>query len=212
MVSGTVLGLGGIRTHLLLLFQLLRQHGVEVVVFATGVHWEESDLADMKAIGVQFHLPPASIRPLRKLSALHARLTWPRLMPPQANSLYCIGAGRSHFLMNRLRPQGAVSINHEIVIPPSAESMAGLCAEHLDTSVANSRPVAQKMSEYWPAKPIRVIPFLTSNQPMPAPARQRVGEKDFLRVVYLGRLVSHKRPDQLVCVVYRDEGGQLATP
>jgi glycosyltransferase involved in cell wall biosynthesis len=76
--------------------------------------------------------------------------------------------------------------------------MAGLCAGHLDVSVANSRKVAERMREYWPQKPIRIIPFLTSDRPMPVPARLRVGEAGRLRVVYLGRLVAHKRPDQLV--------------
>jgi glycosyltransferase involved in cell wall biosynthesis len=119
-------------------------------------------------------------------------------MPTEANSVYCIGAGRSHFLIHRLKPFGTVSINHEIVVPPSRESMAGLCAERLDVSVANSKKVAEQMHEYWPQKAMRIIPFLTSEQPMPKPLRRRVGEESQLRVVYLGRLVAHKRPDQLV--------------
>jgi len=198
IISGTILGLGGIRTHLMLLCQLLRRQGIGVVVFATGANWSSAELADLKAAGVRFHLPPAGLRRFRKVAALYSRLTWPSLAPHTANSLYCIGAGRSHFLMHRLRPQNTVSINHEIVVPPSPDSMAGLCAEHLDVSVANSRKVATRMREYWPQKPIRILPFLTSDRPMPDPARSRVGESTQLRVVYLGRLVAHKRPDQLV--------------
>jgi glycosyltransferase involved in cell wall biosynthesis len=198
IVSGTILGLGGIRTHLVLLCQLLRRQGVEVVVFATGANWDPKVLAGLEALDVRFHLPPAGLRRFRKLSALYSRLTWPWLTPRRANSLYCIGAGHSHFLMHRLRPKDTVSINHEIVVPPAPDSMAGLCAERLDVSVANSRKVAERMREYWPRKPIRIIPFLTSDQPLPAPVRQRVGETGRLRVVYLGRLVTHKRPDQLV--------------
>lgn len=198
VISGTILGLGGIRTHLILLCQLLRRQGIEVVVFATGANWDEKVLGELEAGGVRFHLPPAGIRRNRKLSALYSRLTWPWLAPRKANSLYCIGAGRSHFLMHRLRPKSTPSINHEIVVPPARESMAGQCAERLDVSVANSPKVAQQMQVYWPKKPIRTIPFLTSDHPMPAPARQRVGEAGRLRIVYLGRLVAHKRPDQLV--------------
>jgi len=197
-VSGTILGLGGIRTHLMLLCHLLRRQGIGVVVFATGANWTSAELAELEAVGVEFHLPPASIRRFRKFCALHSRLTWPLLAPHTANSLYCIGAGHSHFLMHRLRPKGTLSINHEIVVPPAPDSIAGLCAERLDVSVANSRKVAERMREFWPQKPIRIIPFLTSDRPMPVPARKRVGEEGRLRVVYLGRLVTHKRPDQLV--------------
>jgi len=197
-ISGTLLGLGGIRTHLILLCKLLRRHDVEVVVFATGANWSFEDLAELKMAGVRFHLPPVGIRRFRKLATVYSRMTWPWLAPRRARSLYCIGAGRSHFLMHRLRPQDTMSINHEIVVPPGRDSMAGLCAELLDVSVANSRKVAERMREYWPKKPIRTIPFLTSDRPMPIPARQRVGEASRLRVVYLGRLVAHKRPDQLV--------------
>jgi glycosyltransferase involved in cell wall biosynthesis len=198
IISGTVLGLGGIRTHLMLLCRLLRQQGVEVVVFATGANWSLRELRDLEEAGVRFHLPPAPLRGFRRLAALYSRLTWPSLMPHSANSLYCIGAGRSHFLMHLLRPPSTVSINHEIVTPPTRDSMAGLCAERLDVSVANSQKVAEQMREYWPQKPMRIIPFLTSGGPVPPPARQKVGEAGRLRVVYLGRLVAHKRPDQLV--------------
>jgi len=198
LISATVLGLGGIRTHLTLLCQLLRRQGIEVVVFATGANWDLDVLAEVEATGVRFVLPPRMLRRSRKLSALYSRLSWPRLTPRSANSLYCVGAGRSHFLMHRLRPGGAVSINHEIVTPPGPQSLAGQCADRLDVSVANSKKVAQRMRQYWPKKPVRVIPFLTSDRPMPVPARRRVGEGSRLHVVYLGRLVAHKRPDQLV--------------
>jgi glycosyltransferase involved in cell wall biosynthesis len=198
IVSGTILGLGGIRTHLTLLCQLLRRQEIGVEVFATGVNWDSRSVASLEARGVKLNLPPAPIRRLRKPSALYARLAWPLLAPPDATSLYCIGAGRSHFLMHRLRPRGTVSINHEIVTPPGPDSLAGQCAERLDVSVANSSKVAERMREYWPQKPVRVIPFLTSDHPMTAPSRQRVGEESRLRVVFLGRLVAHKRPDQLV--------------
>jgi glycosyltransferase involved in cell wall biosynthesis len=198
IVSGTILGLGGIRTHLVLLCRLLRRRGIEAVIFATGADWDSQVLAQLEAAGVRFNLPPAFIRRTRKLAVLYSRLAWPRLVPRTANSLYCIGAGRSHFLMHRLRPRAAVSINHEIVIPPAPDSLAGQCAAHLDVSVANSGKVAERMREYWPQKPVRIIPFLTSDRAQPVPSRQRVGEGSQLRVVYLGRLVAHKRPDELV--------------
>jgi glycosyltransferase involved in cell wall biosynthesis len=198
IISATVLCLGGPRTHLILLSKLLRCQGIKVTVFGTALNWPLKDLAELEAEGVTFNLPPAIIRRWRTPSVIYSRLAWPLLVPRTANSLYCIGAGRSHFLMHRLPPRGTVSINHEIVAPPGPNSLAGQCAERLDVSVANSSKVAERMREYWPQKPVRVIPFLTSDRPMTVPLRQRVGEESRLRVVYLGRLVAHKRPDQLV--------------
>ncbi len=198
IVSGTTLGLGGIRTHLMLLCQLLRKRGVDVSLFATGSHWDEASLDRVQEMGVKINLPPLSLQRFRKLSALHSRLSWPWRVPKTANSLYCIGAGRSHLLMHQLRPRGTTSINHEIVEPPGPNCPAGHCAAGLDTTIANSRKVAELMRTYWPLKPIRVIPFLTSDRSMPAPKpRPAVGAR-VLRVVYLGRLVDQKRPDLLV--------------
>jgi glycosyltransferase involved in cell wall biosynthesis len=198
-MSGTILGLGGIRTHMVLLCQLLRRQGIGVEVFATGANWDSQILEELETAGVRFNLPPPAIRQARKLAAIYARLTWPSRMPARANSVYCVGAGRSHFLMQRLRPKNAVSINHEIVVPPAANSLAGQCAERLDVSVANSSKVAEQMREYWPKKPIRVIPFLTSDAPTPPPiGRRQIGAKGLLRVTYLGRLVEQKRPHELV--------------
>lgn len=197
LVSGTVLGLGGIRTHLILLLQLLRRQGVEVSVFATGSHWDRETLSRLAARGVDFRLPPQAVRRLPGLAAAYSALTWPLNVPKAAQSVYCIGAGRSHFLLNRLKPVGAISVNHEIVVPPAENSPAGECARRLDATVANSLKVAEVMRQFWPDKPIRVIPFLTSDRPMPAPTRT-AGAQAPLRVTYLGRLVEQKRPDELV--------------
>ena len=199
IISATILGLGGIRTHLVLLCQLLRCHGIEVTIFATGVQWDAETIDGLKKIGVKFWIPPGWIRASRKLSAVYCSLTWPLLVPREADSVYCISAGYSQLLMQRLKPARTLSINHEIVEPPGPGSLAGKCAAGLDVTVANSTKVAQMMQEFWPDKPIRVIPFLTSDAPTPVPiGRRRVGKDDILRVVYLGRLVEQKRPDQLV--------------
>jgi glycosyltransferase involved in cell wall biosynthesis len=199
IISATILGLGGIRTHLILLCQLLRNRGIEVTVFATGVHWDAETITGLRRAGVKFRLPPASVRQSRKLSALYCVLAWPFLIPQQASSVYCISAGYSQLLMQRLKPARALSVNHEIVEPPGPDSLAGKCAAWLDVTVANSRKVAELMRGFWPEKPIRIIPFLTSDAPTPPPTGRRIaGANETLRVVYLGRLVEQKRPDQLV--------------
>lgn len=197
-ISGATLGLGGIRTHLLLLCRLLRREGVDVSVFATGSHWDEECLAAVRSIGVRFVMPPAPLWRFRQVSSLFASLRWPLVFPRDARALYCIGAGRSHLLLHRIRNSRTPSINHEIVEPPGPDSLAGQCAATLDCSVANSRKVAAMMQGLWPQKPIRVIPFLTSDKPSPPPPpRPAVGNR-VLRVTYLGRLVAQKRPDHLV--------------
>jgi glycosyltransferase involved in cell wall biosynthesis len=199
IIGATVLGLGGIRTHLVLLCRLLRRHGVGVVVFATGAQWDQDTIAGLEAMGVKFRLPPRFTRSSRTLSALHACLTWPVLVSRRAVSVYCVCPGYSQLLLQRVKPGGALSIYHEIVQPAGAQGPAGKCAAGLDASVANSRKVARMMERIRPAKPVRVVPFLTADAPtMAPPARRQPGMNEELRVVYLGRLVAHKRPDQLV--------------
>ena len=198
VVSATILGGGGIRTHLALLLRLLRKRGVETTVFATGCCWEDGLIEELRSLGVKFIMPPKRLRSLRQLGVLYSTMVWPLRMPRQVSSIYCISPGRSQLLMHRLRPRGCLTINHEIVEPPNADCISGICASALDVTVANSRKVARVMSGFWPDKPIRVIPFLTSDHRMLPPSRSRVGENGGLRVTYLGRLVSHKRPDVLV--------------
>jgi len=199
LIGATVLGLGGIRTHLTLLCKTLQRHQIETVVFATGSHWDDETLAGLRSPFTTFVMPPNAARSRKLLSAIYCRLTWPVLMPRQAASLYCISPGGSQLLLHRLKPAGAVSVNHEIVAPPSPDSIAGQCASMLDASVANSKKVAEQMRSYWPNKPIRSIPFLTSDRPFESPAgRRHPGGSDLLRVIYLGRLVEQKRPDELV--------------
>lgn len=199
IIGAAILGLGGVRTHLVLLCQLLRQQGIEVIVFATGSNWDQETLTDLQKLGVKFRLPPALFRASRKLSAVYSSLTWPLLIPRQASSLYCISAGNSQLLLHRLKSAATTSINHEIVEPPGPQSPAGKCAAALDVTVANSVKVAEVMKGFWPQKPIQTIPFLTSDAPTSPPIRPRkVGRDGLLRVIYLGRLVEQKRPDQLV--------------
>jgi glycosyltransferase involved in cell wall biosynthesis len=54
------------------------------------------------------------------------------------------------------------------------------------------------MTAFWPNKPIKAIPFLTSDRLVPPPAPRPLPDSSPLRVTYLGRLVEQKRPDQLV--------------
>ncbi len=198
IIGGAKLGLGGVRTHLALLCRLLLAQGTGVVVFAMGSDWGSRLVAELTDLGAQFVTPPPRLCQTPILGALYSTMTWPWSMPRTANSLYCIGPGRSHVLLHLLRPRGTKSVYHEIVFPSGHNTPERQRAALLDLTVANSRKVARMVRHYCPRKPIRVIPFLTSNAPMPPPVRSRAVGRGALRVTYLGRLVKHKRPDQLV--------------
>jgi glycosyltransferase involved in cell wall biosynthesis len=74
--------------------------------------------------------------------------------------------------------------------------------------VANSREVASQFEAIVDASiPVRVIPFLTADQSVAPPLPLEACGVRELRVVYLGRVVPHKRPDMLV-----REWGRLTAP
>ena len=198
LVSAGRLGLGGVLTHLRLLCLELRKAGVQVVVFANGSDWPRTKIEEAREAGVRFFLPPEILWNSPRIAAFYSMVSWLWLVPRGAVSLYCIGAGRSHRYLQRLCSARTVSIYHEIVAPPDRTSLSGRCIATADASIANSRKIGEIMARDWPSKPIRVIPFLTTGFDTPSSvARENVPLRQ-LRVVYLGRLVSQKRPDKLV--------------
>jgi glycosyltransferase involved in cell wall biosynthesis len=198
LISAGRLGRGGIQTHLSLLCKILRQAKAEVVISATGSDWSRSEIAEIQDEGVKFLTPPNLLLNSRPVSMIHSLLTAPFHSKQRFTSLYCISTGRSHIYLRNLVSPETVSIYHEIVSTPMVESLGWRCAESLDVVIANSEKVAQGMVELCSTKPIGIIPFLTSDKPMPSPLqRPECGERE-LRVVYLGRIVEHKRPNQLV--------------
>lgn len=199
LISGGRLSLGGVQTHLQILCKVLCQAGVEVTIAATGNDWSLEVIKETQNLGVRFLLPPKIFSQSKNLSNILSFVTLPfHLRQQHFTSLYCIGAGQSHQYLRQLLGSRTVGIYHEIVFPPSPTSLAGQCAAKLGTIVANSEKVGHEMAQWWPNIPVRVIPFLTAEAPLPIPQpRAAIGSRE-IRVVYLGRLVSHKRPDQLV--------------
>lgn len=198
LISGGNLQRGGARTHLCSLVKLLRESEVSVSLLATGSNWTLEEIEATQALGVQFLTPPKLLVSSSISGRFYSTLIAPLQRRKPYTSFYAISTGRSHlYLRNWLRPS-TVGIYHELVSTPTPGSLGWKCAASIGTIVANSEKIGSEMSALFPETAIRVIPFLTTDQPMPIPkARPAVGTRP-LKVVYLGRLVSHKRANQLV--------------
>jgi glycosyltransferase involved in cell wall biosynthesis len=197
ILSGGHLGGGGVQTHLSLLCKLLRQENIDVVLLASASNWPADVLADVRAAGVHVMLPPGFLG--NGLLARVATLFNIKFrLKRGCHTVYTIGEGRAHWhVVRRLAPQ-SFSLYHEIVDARNPGMTTVRCTAPVDAYVANSEPVGREMQELVPSSSVRVIPFLTSTAPTPPPApRPPVGDRP-LRVVYLGRLAAHKRPDVLV--------------
>ena len=198
LISAGEMGRGGIRTHLELLCGALRQSGADVTIAAKASRWPHSAIDALRAIGVRFVMPPRWITAWRPLSTAWAMGLFRIALPDDLASVYWIGPGRMHGYIKGRVDSTTPSVYHEVVYPEGPTSPEARCAREADAAVASSQPVADMMKQVAPGQPIRVIPFLTSDKPQPPPeARPPVGDRE-LRVVYLGRLVGHKRPDRLV--------------
>lgn len=198
LISGGVLALGGAGTHLRLLCKVLSESGTSVFVAATGSQWPLEYIQELQKVGVEFLLPVDILHSSQKLSRIVAGCLLPFQLRRQFTSLYCISTGNSHLYIRGLVPKSTKSFYHEIVSAPSPDSLGGKCVSSLQYIIANSYKVASDMNRTWPDIPIKVIPFLTSDTSfLPPSAREAVGTRE-LRVVYLGRMVSHKRPNKLV--------------
>jgi glycosyltransferase involved in cell wall biosynthesis len=203
ILSGGLLGGGGVQTHLSLLAKLLRKSGCDVVLLGSGSQWPADVLDDVRAAGVRVVLPPAGLAgglPGKLATLLNVQLRLSRSGNP---TVYCIGEGRVH--AHVVRRAGAVrgsrsayAVYHEIIDARNPGETTTRAPAPVDAYVANSEPVAAEMRSLEPAVPVRVIPFLTSLSPTPAPAPRPPLNGRPVRVTFLGRLAEHKRPQVLV--------------
>jgi glycosyltransferase involved in cell wall biosynthesis len=209
VISAGFLGPGGVKTHLILLSKMLSRTGARVTILGTSRGWTEPEIDDVQAAGVRVKTPPrwmigsAGHSRLSRAYAAAALPLWAwrarqGLRPPQPTCLYLIGEGSFHLWARRWFGRGTTTVYHEVLCDPEPENARGRCALASDGVVANSLAVADQFRPFVGKIPVKAIPFLTSDRPSPPPSpRPAAGDRE-LRVVYIGRVIEHKRPDVLV--------------
>jgi glycosyltransferase involved in cell wall biosynthesis len=197
LISGG-LAAGGPETHVPLLCAVLRQAGADVTVVSASTNWNAAALQKLRATGVRIVVSPFGFGPLQILGKLWIFLVGPFLLRRDYDVLCCIGHGRLHLWARRFVREGGTTIYHEIVECPRPGSVTQQVAARMDAIVANSAGIARSMTQLFPDTPIRAIPFLTSDASVPPPTPRAPRPGDVLRIAYLGRIVPHKRPVELV--------------
>ena len=197
LISGG-LAVGGAQTHVTLLCQMLRQAGVEIAIASASTNWPDEAIANLKAMGVRVVVSPFGFGNLRILGKAWAFFTWPFLLRRDYDVLYCIGEGKMHLWTSRFVAKSGCKIYHEIVECPRPGSVAAKVAATMDAVIANSRSVGRQLADLLEGIPVRTIPFLTSNAPVNPPAERAPLSQSTLRVAFLGRLIPHKRPNELI--------------
>jgi len=195
LISGG-LAVGGPQTHVTLLCRVLRDAGAEVTIASASTNWPREALADLKAMGVRVITSPFGFGIFRFLGKVTAVLAWPLLLRRDYDVLYCIGEGKMHLWAGRFVRARAWKIYHEIVECPARGSVAAEVAAKMDAVIANSRTVGEKITRLLDGMPVRTIPFLTASEPLDPPAPR--APSSTLRIAFLGRLVPHKRPAELI--------------
>ena len=113
--------------------------------------------------------------------------------------VYCIGEGRMHLVAKRYCVARGHCLYHEIVDCPVRESLGHAIAANMTEIIGNSNEVSRKLKILLPEIPVKTIPFLTSRE---ASGIEDISARESptrnLNVAFLGRLVEHKRPAQLI--------------
>jgi len=196
LISGG-LAVGGPQTHVCLLCETLLDSGAEVTIVAAATNWDSASLSALKASGVRIIVPYFGFGKLGFLGKLFCLAVWPLLLRRDFDVVYCIGEGRMHLLACIFRKRNAIRIYHEIAECPKHNSIAHQVGMQMDAFIANSYQVQGSMCEMFAGHPVRRIPFFTKTGTLTSSNNSRSPDRK-LRVAYLGRLASHKRPSELI--------------
>jgi len=198
LISGG-LAVGGPQTHVTILCEILKSKGADVTIAAAATNWDALSLNTLRSKGVRIIVPPFGFGRLSFIGKVVSILGWPMLMSRSFDIVYCIGEGRMHLVAKRYCVSGGHCIYHEIVDCPVQESLSHRIAANMTEIIGNSNEVTRKLKTLLPEIPIKTIPFLTSREASDTEViSDRKSPTRDLNVAFLGRLVDHKRPAQLI--------------
>ncbi|MES2467250.1 MAG: glycosyltransferase family 4 protein [Verrucomicrobiota bacterium] len=197
LISGG-LAVGGPQTHVTILCKCLLAAGANVTIAAAATNMKPHEISAVRALGVRVIVPKFGFGRMKFLGTLQTFLTWPLLLPRSFDTLYCIGHGKMHLFCLRFLRDGGKAIYHEIVECPKPGSTADAVAARMTAIIGNSRKVSSDLRALFPNTPVTTIPFLTSEVEIPPPERKPMEPGETIRIAFLGRMVSHKRPDKLI--------------
>jgi glycosyltransferase involved in cell wall biosynthesis len=198
LISGG-LAVGGPQTHVTILCEILKSKGADVTIAAAATNWDALSLNALRSIGIRIIVPPFGFGRLFFIGKAVSIWGWPLLMSKSFDVVYCIGEGRIHLVAKRYCVSGGHCIYHEIVDCPVRESIGHRVTAGMSEIIGNSNEVTRKLKTLLPEIPVKTIPFLTSREANDAEMfRVRESKSRDLNVAYLGRLVEHKRPAQLI--------------
>ena len=198
LISGGLV-VGGPQTHVTILCGILKSNGADVTIAAAATNWDALSLNALRSQGVRIIVPPFGFGRLSFIGKAVSILGWPLLMNRSFDVVYCIGEGRMHLVAKRYCVLGGHCIYHEIVDCPVRESLSHGIAASMTAIIGNSNEVTRKLKTLLPEIPVKTIPFLTSREASDTEGiRVRESPTRNLNVAFLGRLVDHKRPAQLI--------------
>lgn len=198
LISGG-LASGGIQTHTMTLYKLLKENLFDVTIAGSFCDWPPETVAEAEALGVKILFPRgfcSSIPMAAKLSRYVVPYFWANRLAPRYDRLFCMGFGRVHGLLARHTSRTCFNIYYEIMAAPNPG--AGIFVSRMDGLMGISQYSTEEVARRWPDKPVCRLPMMTRNSPVPIPpVRPNVGDSP-VRIAYLGRLVRYKRPDLII--------------
>ena len=197
LISGG-LASGGPETHVSMLCKVLASKNIRVTIAASATNWDSRSLKALRELGVAIVVPPTGFGALAPFGKLFSLICWPFLLRHDYDVVYCIGHGRMHLAAMRYCGKNGRCIYHEIVDCPTPDSAVHQLAAKMDLVIGNSIAVSQKIESLIPDMPVCTIPFLTTDRALEVRSRSARQAEDPIRVAYLGRLVAHKRPSELI--------------